>query len=146
MVPRPFRLLVRLVGDRLHVAGLHHALAGRHLDAARQHGGLAQDARGDRVPADFRPPVHLVRLVIGAGHLGGQVTFRVHGLQVAHVVVRLAGAQHEQPAATRSDAGRRRRRRRRHLLGGFREPVHGASRLRCASTGGFSAHSRPAPR
>lgn len=113
-------LLVRLVGDH-HLAGFHHALGGRNLDAARQHGGFAQDTRGDRVPADFRPPVHLLRLVIGPGHLGGQVPFRVYGLQVTHIVVAFPGALHEKPATTRATG---RRRRRRHLLGGFGEPVH----------------------
>lgn len=119
----PPRLLVmRLIGH-CHLAGFHHALGGRHLDAARQHSGFAQDTRGHRVPARLRAPVHLLRLVIGAGHLGGQVPFGVHGLQVAHIVVGLASALHEQSAAARS--GGRRRRRRRHLLRGFREPVHG---------------------
>lgn len=126
MVPRPLGLFVRPIGDRLHVAALHHALGGGHLDAAGQHGGLAQDARGDRVPAGFRAPVHPVRLVVGAGHLGGQVPFGVHGLQVPHVVVRLPGALHEQPAAAARSA--RGRRRRRHLFGGFGEPVHGDAR------------------
>jgi len=137
----PLGLLVRLVGDH-HLAGFHHALGGRHLDAARQHGGFAQDARGDRVPADFRPPVHLLRLVIGPGHLSGQVTFRVHGLQVAHVVVAFPGALHEQPATARATT-RRRRRRRRHLLGGFCEPVHGVpSAFRSLSISILSGCSR----
>jgi len=90
----PLRLLVRLVGDH-HLARFHHALGGRHLDAARQHRGLAQDASGDRVSTDFRSPVHFLRLVIGSGHLGGQVPFSVHGLQVAHVIVALPGTLHE---------------------------------------------------
>lgn len=114
-------LFVRLIGQHRVSRAFHHALGGRHLDAARHHRGLAQNARGDRVPARFWAPVHLLRLVIRAGHLGGQVPFGVHGLQVAHVVVGFPGALYEQPAAT-GPAGRRRRR---HLLGGFGEPVHG---------------------
>lgn len=115
---RPPRLFVRLIGHH-HLTTFHHALGGRHLHPTCEHGGLAQYARGDRVPADFGAPVHLLGLMVGPGHLGGQVPFRVHGLQVAHIVVAFPGALHEQPAATRSSV-----RRRRHLFGGFGEPVH----------------------
>jgi len=120
-------LLVRLIGHLRRVSALHHALRGGHLDAARQHGGLAQHARGDRVPADVRPPVHLLGLVVGPGQLGGQVPFGVHGLQVTHVVVAFPGALYEQPAAAAARPGGRRRRRR-HLLGRFGEPVHDGTR------------------
>lgn len=125
----PGRLFVRLIGHLHYVSALHHALGCRHLDATRQHRGLAQDARGDRVPAHVRPPVHLLGLVIRSGHLGGQVPFRVHGLQVAHVVLAFTGALYEQPAAAAAAAATRpggRRRRRRHLLGRFGKPVHNA--------------------
>jgi len=90
----PLGLLVRLVGDH-HLAGFHHALGGRHLDAARQHRGLAQDTSSDRVSTDFRSPVHFLGLMIGSGHFGGKVPFSVYGLQVAHVIVALPGALHE---------------------------------------------------
>lgn len=116
---RPPRFLVRLIGHH-HLTTFHHALSGRHLDPTCEHGGLAQYARGDRVPADFGAPVHLLGLMVGPGHLGGEVPFRVHGLQVAHVVFAFPGALHKQPAATRPSG----RRRRRHLFGGFGEPVH----------------------
>lgn len=118
-------LLVRLIGQLRHVPAFRHVLRGRHFDAARQHRGLAQDARGDRMPADVRPSVHLLRLVIRSGHLGGQVPFGVHGLQVARVVFAFPGALYEQPASAGAGAARPDgRRRRRHLLGSFGKSVH----------------------
>lgn len=119
LVPRPLRLFVRVIGNH-HLTTFHHALGGRHLDPTCEHSSLPQDARGNRVPAHFRAPIHFLGLVVRSGYLGGEMSFRVHGLHVAYVVVAFPGALHEQPAAARPGG----RRRRRHLFRGFGEPVH----------------------